>query len=345
MLPGLSDTSEETVDATRISAPDQEVRLCLCSVFRDEASSIEGMIECVAPYVDMAIICDAKSADSSLDVAQKKLQKRNIRYEAYVDEWIDHAHNKNLCLLRVPEWITHIIFLDADERLCVNSAEFKKNLAFHDVCHCTVVAAGTRQTDTAPVIFRRDLRNCFMGRTQPRIRHSELFAHTVIYHDASIFQTDSKSSQISRIRRNLETHLNTKDMYFHQPGKREFVIAQEYMSLKQPRSALVWYKKRAEMKNEDDEREEEGWYAQMMMGQCYLLMKDPTAAQAQLWLAYERRQTRAEPIEMLVHLLVELNRTTEAFAVREIIRDLAYPQHDCLGIREHLYTRDKRDTK
>lgn len=288
--------------------------ICLCAIVRDDPEGAQDMITSTKSFIDYAVICDVGSADKTYNMVNKILEKYEIPNTVVKDQWINEGHNRTLCLLRVPETITHILFLDTNMRLCIPvygiMDDLKKSLVEYDT-YCVLMQTNTDIKQRQLLLFRRHPDVFYTGKIQSKIVLPKHFSRSFPYNDIVIFDTQSKIAQLSKAKRELETCLNDQDVYCEK-GKRELCVAQNCILLGRFHTALAWLAKPNDVKNE--------WYVLHLMGVCFTQLNENDKAIAAFKNAHQKMPSRYESLEALVMLLVNTGKLDEAFILAEYIK-------------------------
>jgi len=97
-------------------------RICMISMFKNEAKNIESMLESVAPYIDYWILQDNGSTDGTPEIVKAWQEKHNIPGFVYqVEEgWVNFGWNRDHLLqtcLKTDHSCDWIMKMDCDETL------------------------------------------------------------------------------------------------------------------------------------------------------------------------------------------------------------------------------------
>lgn len=323
-----------------------QAKICLCAVLYNEASNVSSLIAHLHGLVDYVLLSDVGSSDETLEMVKKTLKMLALEgvSEVRSNNWVDFSTNRNMLLDAVPPWITHIIFLESDQKLIVAPQmsdraieTFKVGLLPYDVRFCCSVSM-TKKIKVKPVIFKNDRSLRFAGLTSPTLKIDAMNHKIAMNLDDVQFCTDNGQclAKMSRVGRKVMTCLNRKDVKQWSSVKlgRECYLGLQYMRLKQPISAMAWFEKRCAVAFDASE---EAWYAYYMKGHCHKAIGNLVEAETIFRIAHLRRSSRAEPIEQLVRLLVDLGRVEEAQSLAKVLRQLKYPTSDRIGVNTTLY--------
>lgn len=124
------------------------VRICMITMFKNEAKNIGRMLESVAPYIDYWVIQDNGSTDGTPEVVKEWAERHRIPGKLYqVEEgWVNFGWNRDHLLqtaLKEPHGCDWIMKMDCDEVLEVD-ADFDWSIFWtpHQAFHVTSVTGG-----------------------------------------------------------------------------------------------------------------------------------------------------------------------------------------------------------
>lgn len=100
-------------------------KICLSSMFKNEAHCIESMLESVYPYIDFYIMQDNGSTDGTPDIVKSFFDSKKINGYIYnvKEGWISHGWNRDhliLETLNTPHNCDWILRVDSDETLQID---------------------------------------------------------------------------------------------------------------------------------------------------------------------------------------------------------------------------------
>lgn len=100
-------------------------KICMISMFKNEAGNIGKMLESVAPYIDYWVLQDNGSTDGSVEIVQKWAEETCIPGKLYKIEegWVNFGYNRDHLLqtaLKEPHDCDWIMKMDCDETLEVD---------------------------------------------------------------------------------------------------------------------------------------------------------------------------------------------------------------------------------
>jgi glycosyltransferase involved in cell wall biosynthesis len=123
-------------------------KLCMISMFKNEAGNIRRMLDSVAPYIDFWVLQDNGSTDGTSDIVNEWAQQTRIPGMLYkVEEgWVNFGWNRDHLLqttLKLDHGCDWIMKMDCDETLEVDEG-FDWSIFWtpHQSFHVTAVAPG-----------------------------------------------------------------------------------------------------------------------------------------------------------------------------------------------------------
>ena len=101
--------------------------ICLNTIVKNEAQSIERMLNSVKSYIDYWIIADTGSTDNTPDIIRKVMD--GVRGELLFHDWVNFGHNRELILEEAKKRdVGYCLIIDGDEELVVDDETAFRNL-------------------------------------------------------------------------------------------------------------------------------------------------------------------------------------------------------------------------
>ena len=317
------------------------IHLTLCAILWNEADNVQDMLFTCVDYIDSAVLLlDDRTDDGTDAMIIDVLHQHEIPFQICKERWSDFATARNKCLAKVSCETTHVLFLDGDERLYVHSPDFRADLEVYDVCMMQVITKNkTGETMIRyPNLFRWHKSIKFVGKIHEQPMFPVDYTVQDDYLDAVIVHRRDHTDRVKKFKRDLEICLNDEDVFPDSYGRREYYIAQCYLNLQQPNSAMVWFKKRMWMQTKDlGKDDEEKWHAGFMFAICLVQVGRLVEAIDQFTMVYTERPTRAEPLDMMAKLYAELGYEDKAQSLRNKMTKMVMPQNDRVGLNPSLY--------
>ena len=113
-----------------------------------------------------------------------------------------------------------------------------------------------------------------------------------------------------------------------------FYLGQTYKCLGQFKESIDMYQKRVDAGGWS----EEVFYSMLMIGECYLAMKDAANFEKQMQMAYNFRPTRSEPLYKLAEFFRVKGDHYKAYHYIQLGRTIPFPKDDVLFIDSNVYT-------
>lgn len=262
--------------------------LCLNMIVRDEAAVIERCLASVRPFIDHWLIVDTGSTDDT--PARVRAVLEGIPGELVQRPWRNFGHNRNEALELARDRADHLLFIDADEALAVDSDAPRPRLdgpaysleaRYGDMRYDRVALVSTALPWRWHGVVHEYL-DAGQPVAQPRLPGwvIEVRAEGARSRDPDKYLKDAAL---------LEAALHESP---HDP-RSVFYLAQSYRDAGRLGAALTQYKRRTALGGWN----EEVWYAAW---QCAALMErlgeGHECVVAAYLAAWELRPTRAEPL-------------------------------------------------
>lgn len=284
-------------------------RIVLVLMVKNESKIIERCMQGAVPICDAFCIVDTGSTDDTVGVAQAWLQQQEGQGHARPfriahHEWVNFGRNRSLsfgegvAFCQQLGWdprYTWALFLDGDMVLRVGDA-FCKDMALKDAGYQVMQRQGTLEYYNLR-LARMDVPWKCTGATHEywesclpegaREKDTTEMEPGVLAID-DVNDGGAKADKFERDIRLLLAEYETRP----RNPRTLFYLAQSYQNCGKPEQAIPWYKRRLEV----DGWHEEGWYAKLSLGRCYLAIKKPIEAEFWLMDCFEGNHRRAEPL-------------------------------------------------
>lgn len=275
------------------------MKVVLSMIVKNEAHVLRRALESAKPFVDEFCIVDTGSTDGTPDIALAIEHPCVVHHR----DWVDFGHNRQEALELARPMGDYVLFLDADDVL-EGPEDFQwpeltlpgYNLHIHydsiNYTRCALVQSSAPWRWEAPIheYLTSDVPLLQGVLDQPRIK---------------ILGGGARSKNPMKFMEDVGVLLGAlaKD-----PGNARhiFYLAQSYKDAGDPASALMWYRKRAQMNG----WVEENWYAHYMVARLTEHTERDGVAKAYLN-AYQVRPVRAEPL----YHLAQFHRKRGEFAL------------------------------
>lgn len=322
--------------------------LSLVLLLKDEAKSIEKMIECAAPAVDRVDILDTGSTDGTQEIARKACERLNLLCEIHSEAFVDFATSRNRSLKLAEEHAVFALWLSGDEYLhgpqelrffCAqrqdqpipgNSAFFVSVQVGNNVFRSPrIVRLGTSWRFIGVV---HEVLAC--ARTQDSAQDTicdyVLRSESWISHEG--FNLERKTQ---RFYKDLEL-LRERHIRFPDDPRTLFYLAQTLQGLKFFADACRLYAQRAQM---HEGWPEERFIAMYRAAQCADVAGFPTSEVQRMFLnAVGLRPTRAEPLLGLAEHCLKNQAPHVAYFFAAAAAGMTYPEQDAFCVEPNAYT-------
>lgn len=117
------------------------VGLVLTMIVRDEEHVLRRCLEAALPIIDAACIVDTGSADATVDIARRFIDRHGLRGRVFERPWSDFATNRTQAIDLSRPWGTHSLMIDADDVLSIDAdttADQVRAQITHDVHHIEI---------------------------------------------------------------------------------------------------------------------------------------------------------------------------------------------------------------
>jgi glycosyltransferase involved in cell wall biosynthesis len=103
------------IAAIKKQSTEQDIEICLVMIVKDEASDIEKCLSAVAPYIKYWVIVDTGSADNTIEIIHRTMEKFNIPGELHERPWVNFEVNRTESLRLAKDKCDYRWIIDADD--------------------------------------------------------------------------------------------------------------------------------------------------------------------------------------------------------------------------------------
>jgi glycosyltransferase involved in cell wall biosynthesis len=298
------------------------VKITACLIVKNEAQVITRCLDSLAGIVDDVIVVDTGSTDDTVQLVNDHQMPSTV----YLKPWVNFGHNRSELLRLARDAADWLLLVDADHEVQVTGS--RPDL---DEADAWLIEHNTNWRYSVPRLVRGGLPWRYEG-----VTHEYLSLDGATdYHRAgtdwlTIRDHADGGSRHDKFERDLrlltDHHLEHPD-----DARTVFYLARTNEDIGQWDVARRWYEKRAQM----DGWEEERWWAQYRAA-WMRAYTDPLRAVAELWIAYETRPTRAEPLARLGELAA-MNNWQQLIVVTTHLRKMRPPVDDILFVEVSDY--------
>lgn len=310
--------------------------ICLSMIVKNEAHVIRRCLDSVRPIIDHWVIVDTGSTDGTQDVIRSAMA--DLPGRLVERPWVDFAHNRSEALALARPHGTYSLIIDADDELVIPAGFTVPKL---DVPGYTFTISDL-QTEYARVqLVSNALTWCYRGVLHEFIDSKDNYwtkpmplvmrrgADGARHRDESTYRRDAKI---------LEKALATeRDPFLI--ARYTFYLAQSYRDCDEPRKAIEYYSKRAEL----GYWHEEIYISLLSAAHLKEVLRDPADEVRAL---YDRAISicpgRAEGRHGASRFFRQLGRHADAFFYAQEALHLKAPS-EALFLQNWIYTYGVRD--
>ena len=282
--------------------------ICLNMIVKNEAHVIKETLENILNYIPLSyyVISDTGSTDNTIEVIKTFFNSKNIKGEIYSDEWKDFGYNRSLALQHAYKKTKYLLIFDADDKifgkfpllkdLNLDSYHFKFGLGvtykrlllvnnylkweFIGVLHEYISCIDKKNFSSGIIDGDYYVES---GKTGSRSKDPEKYSKDAIILENAFYESEKNNS-----------HLKIRYAFY---------CAQSYRDSNNKENAIKWYKKRAELKD----WEQEVYFSYFMIGNLYNDLKETEKAFYYWNLAIEIDKERYESIYQIISHLRQNN--------------------------------------
>lgn len=319
------------------------MKIGLCLIVKNEAHVIERCLNSVRPLVDYFYVCDTGSTDGTPEVIRNWLFKNQLEGRVEEKQWVNFAHNRSEALSGLKELgvVDYCLMIDADEILVFKDKSaldsiqrFKKSLTCDLYNIQTVLGqciySRPQLTSTKKNFYYRAVVHEFLDCKDPITSRGsvEIFTNRPIQ-DSARNKSGDKFQQDAELLKNALS--KETDPYLI--SRYTFYLAQSLRDSSNPREALMYYQKRAELKG----WEEEVYVSLLSAGRLKNQLKYPIDDCIQSFLgACEVVHGRVEALYEAVKLCRNNGRNFQGFILGEFGLKIPEPK-DGLFVERWIY--------
>lgn len=275
-------------------------RLAIGMMVKNESHIIERVLKSILPVADLVVITDTGSSDDTILKAGMFLQKHNIKYKIYFEQFTNFAANRNLVLQRVKETgeADYCLMIDADEELQldpdIDINKFKESLKYL-IYNVTMHSGLTSYY--LPRLTSINMTGQYVGVTHEYLSSKDLLAGQ---YSVSIFQHVDSQRRKSNQKLSNDIELLEEAIKDCEPdlkARYAFYLAQTYFATENYSRSIHYYKLRIELGG----WEQEIFYSHYQLGNIYAKINPDNIepAMRHFLLAYEACPTRIESLSAL----------------------------------------------
>jgi phosphorylcholine metabolism protein LicD len=299
--------------------------LGLAMIVKNEEKIIERCLTSVKDIIDLIIICDTGSTDSTIDIIKNFAESNKILCEIYHVPWKNFGWNRTE-LLKLSRYKTdYLLLLDSDEQIEI------KNFNKEKLTNKAYYLRHSGGLDYAQILLiNNHIEWYYKGVTHEYIDTKEEVKvetlDSIIIHDYS-----DGSNRKNKSKKDVELLLQGLKEEPNSP-RYHFYLAQTYKEMGQYEKAINYYLKRIDLGGWD----EEIYYSIYSIGYCKEQLKDIAGAKDYYLKAWEYRPTRAESLFRLTQLCRCNKEYQQGYMFAKKGLEIPYPK-DILFINKDIY--------
>jgi hypothetical protein len=271
-------------------------------IVKNEAHVIKDTLQNLYSYIKFSyyVISDTGSTDDTIEVIKTFFDSKNIKGEIHNDEWKDFGYNRSLALKHAFKKTKYLFIFDADDRIYGNLMVPILNQDSY------YLKFGTGVTYKRVLLVNNQLEWEFVGVLHEYISCITKKNSFIDFIDGNYFIDSGKSGDRSKDPEKYKKDAIILENAFYEAVKTNnhlkirysFYCAQSYRDSGQKEKAIEWYKRRAELKDWN----QEVYFSYFMVGKLYNELGEFEKAIYYWTLAYEADKERYESIyEIISH--------------------------------------------
>lgn len=309
-------------------------------IVRDEAHTIEAALESARPIIDSFCIVDTGSQDDTISLIKKWGEIHGIYGQVHQSTWVNFGHNRTeaLSFATSDNSASHVLFLDADDRIVVEPSFEKSSLKLSTSYRLDYLSGGIHYT--LPGLISVGENRCW--RWQGALHE---FLESVQHHPT--FESLGKVRVMKNVvKGGRSIGLSQRDKYLRdaailenelsldpENSRNTFYLAQSYRDAGDQESAHRWYVRRAGMPGWDQET----YHSMLEAAKCLERLDRVDEALSQYFNAWEFRRLR----RCALYHCVRIFRIRRSFGLGLHLSQLAYScpdyTNDSLFIDQSIY--------
>jgi len=323
--------------ANTLFATNNDTKLCLTAIVRNESKIIERCLDSVKDIVDCISICDTGSTDNTVEIIENYLQTHHIPGQVHHHVWENFGHNRTLSVeaakatlrtLGFSESDTYLLLLDADMTLEVSPDFDKQQLS--QAAYLMIQTSSYLSYYNIRLIKASLPWKCVGPTHEYWSCKGDPPTEKII--DLWIYDRGDGGCKADKFERDVR--LLTKGLEEEPDNERYmFYLAQSYKDLKQYDEAIKWYEKRIAQGG----WREEVWFSIYAVGNIYELTDQWDKALVSYLTAYQFNPSRAEPLERIAFHYRSNGQNNLAYLFAAHGKKIPYPVNETLFIADPVY--------
>ena len=295
--------------------------ICLNMIVKNENNVIERCLASVKHLIDAWVIVDTGSTDGTQHIIKEFLKE--IPGELHERPWVDFGHNRNEAMQLARGKADYLLFIDADDRLV-----FSENFQLPEL---ELDTYGIVQKEAYGSTFREH-QNFFLIKNNDDFKWEGVLHESLSVRGQKSYQliTGVFNEYINDGHRSNDPDKITKDIQVLKKAIQEnpensryvFYLARTYWSIRDCRSAITYFKQRAEMGGDP----QEVYYSLLYIGLAQHFVGDPPETFIDsLYKAFLFRPTRSESLYEIGRYYAETNNFFLGYLIFKFILSMPMP--------------------
>ena len=244
--------------------------ICLNMIVKNEAHVIKNTLENLCKYINFSyyVISDTGSTDNTIEIIKSFFDNINVKGEIYSDTWKDFGHNRSLALKYAYKKTKYLMIFDADDSI---HGEFTlPEIMDHD-CYYLNMGSGVKYKRL--LIVNNHLNWAFIGVLHEFIICNDKKDLSNLHIEGNYYIDSGKTGSRSNDPEKYNKDALILEKAYYEAEKNNdnlkirysFYTAQSYRDANQKEKAILWYKKRIEFKDWN----QEVYFSHYMIGILY----------------------------------------------------------------------------
>lgn len=299
-----------------------DIHIRLNMIVKDEAPNIRGALESAAKVIDSFCIVDTGSRDDTIGEIKKWAESTGMSGEVLEETWIDFGTNRALALNHAvrDQRPSHVVFLDADDRMMVRDNFSKKHLQIGSSYRLTnlsgTISYRLPQLIAVGAVLKWEWKAPLHEYLEP-VNHVPNFAEldTVIINKNVV--PGGRTKDVSQREKYLRDACTLEEYLADHPddSRSQYYLGQSYRDAQEWRLAISSYSKRVAMSGWDQET----YHAMLQIGLCHEHLNQTGNALAVYLDAWKFRKKRRDALYHIIRIL----RLQENYEIANLFVDFA----------------------
>ncbi len=244
--------------------------ICLNMIVKNESHVIKSTLENLCKYINFSyyVISDTGSTDNTIEIIKNFFDNINVKGEIYIDTWKDFGHNRSLALKYAYKKTKYLMIFDADDTIYGDF--ILPNNLIYDCYHLNM---GTNVKYKRPLIINNNLIWSFVGVLHEFLMCNENTQPSESHIEGNYYINSGKNGSRSNDPEKYSKDAIILEKAFYEAEKNNdhlkirysFYTAQSYRDSNQKEKAILWYKKRIDLKGWN----QEVYFSYYMIGTLY----------------------------------------------------------------------------